>query len=253
MTGPRRWRLVRARTDAVPASVRRFNQRAQQRRREAARPWLVGAALLGLAGLVAWLVYGTPLFGVRHLVVRGNAVVSVEEVHAAAAVPDGTPLASVDLGAVQRRVAALTPVLTARATRDWPFTVVIDVTERTGVAALPQPDHTFKVIDAHGVVFRSVPTDPGLPALRLAAPGPADVTTRAALQVLAALSPELRGQLLALVADSPARIRLELRGNRKIIWGDATENDAKVVAATGLLRQPGMVIDVSAPEFATVQ
>ena len=41
MSGPRRWRLVRARSDAVPASVRRFNQRAQQRRMQAARPWLV--------------------------------------------------------------------------------------------------------------------------------------------------------------------------------------------------------------------
>jgi cell division protein FtsQ len=244
--------LVRARSDAVPASVRRFNQRAQQRRRQAARPWLVGAALLGLAGLLGWLVYGTPLLGVRHVVVRGAAVVSVDEVRAAAAIPEGTPLASVDLGAVQRRVAALTPVRQASATRDWPFTVVIEVTERTGVAALPQPDHTFDVIDASGVVFRSVPTDPGLPALKLTAPGPADVTTQAALQVLAALSPELRGQLVTMVADSPARIRLELRGNRRIIWGDATENDAKVVAATGLLKQPGTVIDVSAPEFATV-
>src|SRR5947207_9183582 len=163
MTGPRRWRLVRARTDAVPASVRRFNQRAQQRRRQAARPWLVGAALLGFAGLLGFLVYGTPLLGVRHVVVRGTSVVSVDEVRAAAAIPEGTPLASVDLGAVQRRVAALTPVRLASVTRDWPFTVIIEVTERIGVAALPQSDHTFEVIDASGVVFRSVPTDPGLP------------------------------------------------------------------------------------------
>jgi len=252
VTGPRRWRLVRARSDAVPASVRRFNQRAAQRRRQAARPWLVAAAALALAGLLGWLVYGTPVLGVRHLVVRGNVLVSTEEVARAAAVPDGTPLASVDLGAVQRRVAALTPVRQAHATRDWPFTVVIEVSERVGVAALSRSDHTFAVIDASGVVFRAVPTDPGLPALKLAAPGPADPTTRAALQVLAALTPQLRDQLVTLVADSPARIRLELRGNRKIIWGDATDNPAKVTAATGLLRQQGEVIDVSAPQFATV-
>ena len=252
MSGPRRWRLVRARSDAVPASVRRFNQRAQQRRIQAARPWLVAAAGLALVGLLGWLVYGTPALGVRHLVVRGNVLVSADQVREAAAIPDGTPLASLDLGAVQRRVAALTPVRQATVTRDWPFTVVIEVTERVPVAALPQPDQSFRLIDASGVVFRGVPANPGLPALKLAAPGPADATTQAALTVLAALSRQLRADLVTLVADSPARIRLELHENRKIIWGDATENDAKVVAATTLLRQPGDVIDVSAPQFATV-
>jgi cell division protein FtsQ len=252
MSGGRRWRLVRARRDAIPASVRRFNQRAQERRWQAARPWLVAAAGLGLVGLLAWLVYGTPALGVRHVDVRGASVVTVEEVRAAAAIPDGTPLASLDLGAVQRRVAALMPVREAHVTRDWPFTVRIDVRERTGVAAIPQSDNTFSIIDASGVVFRDVPANPGLPALKLTAPGPADPTTQAALTVLAALHPPLRDALVALVADSPARIRLELQGNREIIWGDATENDAKATAATTLLGQPGVVIDVSAPQFATV-
>ena len=58
---------------------------------------------------------------------------------------------------------------------------------------------------------------------------------------------------MTLEADSPAHIRLELRGDREIIWGDATDNDAKAVAAATLLAQPGSVIDVSAPQFATVR
>jgi cell division protein FtsQ len=253
MSEPRRWRLVRARTDAIPASVRRFNQRAQERRMRAARPWLVAAAGLGIAGLLGWLVYGTPALGVRHVQVYGNTLVSADEVRAAAAIPDGTPLASLDLGAVRQRVAALTPVRHAEVTRDWPFTVRIDVTERVGVAALPQPDKTFKVIDASGVVFRTVQANPGLPTLKLAAPGPDDPTTQAALTVLAALRPPLRDDLATLVADSPAGIRLRLIGGREIIWGDATENDAKSVAATELLGQPGAVIDVSAPQLATIR
>jgi cell division protein FtsQ len=248
----RRWRLVRARSDAIPASVRRFNQRAQQRRIQAARPWFVAAAGLALVGLLLWLVYGTPVLGVRHVVVSGNTIVSTDEVRAAAGIPDGAPLASLDLGAVQRRVAALTPVRRAAVTRDWPFTVRIDVTERVGVAALARSDHRYQVIDGSGVVFQTVPADPGLPLLKLAAPGPADPTTQAALTVLAALRPPLRDDLATLEADSPAHIRLELSGNREIIWGDATQNDAKSVAATTLLAQPGTVIDVSAPQFATV-
>jgi cell division protein FtsQ len=236
----------------VPASVRRFNRRAQERRIRAARPWLVGVAALALIALILGLVYGTPLLGVRHVEVRGATLLSADQVRAAAAIPDGTPLASLDLGAVQRRVAALAPVRKATATRDWPGTVVIEVTERVGFLALPRADKRFDVMDDAGVVFRTVPADPGLPTVKLATPGPADPTTQAAVQVIGALTAELRGQLLTLVADTPARIRLELRGGRRIIWGDATENAAKAKVATLLLARPGAVIDVSSPQFATV-
>jgi len=54
-------------------------------------------------GLLGWLVYGTPLLGVRHVTVQGTGVLRPEEVRAAAAIRDGTPLASLDLAAVRRR------------------------------------------------------------------------------------------------------------------------------------------------------
>jgi cell division protein FtsQ len=232
--------------------VRRFNRRAQQRRWRAVRPWLVGAAALVLVGLLALLVYGTPLLGVRQVTVQGTEVLTPDEVRGAAAIPDGTPLASLDLAAVRRRVTTLGPVRTVTVTRDWPSTVVIVVTERVAVAGVRRADQRFDLIDGSGTVFRTVPGNPGLPALKLPAPAPADPTTRAALQVLAALTAELRAQLVTLVADSPARIRLELRGNRQVIWGDATENPDKAQAATRLLGYPGTVIDVSAPQFVTI-
>jgi len=219
----------------------------------AARPWLVAAAALGLAGLLAWLVYGTPLLGVRHVEVRGTALLDPDRVRDAAAIPDGTPLASLDLGAVQRRVAALTPVRRTTVTRDWPYTVVIEVTERTGYAARQRSDQQYEIMDDTGVVFRTVPADPGLPVVKLTAPGPADASTQAALQVLRSLTSQLRDQLVILVADAPARIRLELRGKRQVIWGDATESPEKAKVATVLLARPGSVIDVSAPQFATVR
>ncbi len=252
MNSVRRWQLVRARPEAVPASVRRFNQRAKQRRWQAVRPWLVGAAGLGLAGLLGWLVYGTPVLGVRHVAVRGSTLMSPDEVRAAAAIPPGTPLASLDLAAVRRRVDALPPVHAVRVERDWPTTVLIVITERTPVAAVHRADGSFDLIDGTGVVFRTVPAQPDLPALQLTAPGPADPTTRAALQVLSALTPRLRDELLSLDAVSPAQIHLRLRAGRQVIWGDATDSAAKAQAATALLGYQGSVIDVSAPQFVTV-
>ena len=253
--GPsRRWRLVRARTDAIPASVRRFNQRARQRRLGLAIPWLVTGVALGLGGLVAWLILGTGLLGVRTVTVRGNSTVSEDEIRAAAAVPPGAPLASLDLRAVGHRVQTLTAVRSARVIRDWPSTIVIQVTERSPVAALSRADHRYDLIDGSGVVFRTVASVPsGLPQMTLSAPGPGDPTTEAALSVLSALTPQLRAQLVTLVATAPTRIVLTLSGNRQVIWGDSTDNGLKATAATSLLSSNSAVIDVSAPSFVTVR
>jgi cell division protein FtsQ len=249
----RRWRLVRASQDAVPASVRRFNQRARQRRLRAASPWLAGVLVLALAALVGWVVYGTSVLGVRHITVSGNEQVSTAQVLDAAAVPSGAPLASIDLTSIAHRVQALAPVRVAKVTRSWPSTVVIVVSERVGVAVLRRSDGRYDVLDAAGVVFARVPAQSGLPAVRLNQPGPTDPSTLAALQVLTSLRGVLRTLLVTLVADSPTTIRLELSDSRVVIWGDATQNATKARVATSLLGRPGSVIDVSAPDVVTVR
>ncbi|MEH0842424.1 FtsQ-type POTRA domain-containing protein [Micromonospora sp. CPCC 205711] len=247
----RRWRLVRAGSDAVPASTRRFMARARQRRMRAALPWAVAAGVLALAGLVAWTVLGTGLFGVREVRVVGARLVTPVEVRDAAAVPDGVPLARVDLAEVGRRIGALAPVERASVSRDWPGTLVVTVVERTGVAAVPR-DGQYVVIDREGVVFRTAPRVPaGLPVVRLTAPGPADPGTRAALQVLSVLTPQLRGELTELTVEGLARISLTLRGDRTVVWGDATRGTDKARVATALLGREADTIDVSAPDVVT--
>lgn len=249
----RRWRLVRARRDAVPDSVRRFTARARQRRLRALRPWLIGLAGAGLVAVSGVVVWATPLLGVDRIRVEGNHLVAPGEVRRAAGVPAGTPLARVDTAAVARRVAGLPPVQRARVRRDWPGALVVRVVERTAVAAAP--DGTgFVVLDRTGVGFvRAANRPAGLPLVRLASPGPDDPATRAAMSVVGALTPELRAALVAVVAEAPTRIRLELSGGRAIIWGDATENETKARVATSLLRRPGQTIDVSAPDVVTVR
>jgi cell division protein FtsQ len=256
MSGPgegRRWRLVRARTDAVPSSVRRFTQRARQRRMRAALPWAICAAVVALGGLVAWLVYGTALLGVDDVRVTGTDLVSAEDVLAAADVPPGTPLARVDLADVRRRVARLAPVDQVTASRDWPGTLLIEVQERIAVAAVPSGQRIV-LVDAAGVGYTTLPERPAhLPLVRLATPGPDDPATRAALTVLAALTDDLDEQLTELVVEAPARIRLKLRKGREVIWGDATDSEAKAKVATVLLERKGRTIDVSAPDVVTIR
>ncbi|HKT02844.1 MAG TPA: FtsQ-type POTRA domain-containing protein, partial [Rugosimonospora sp.] len=237
----------------VPASVRRFNQRVRQRRIRAVAPWLAALIAVVLAALVGWVVYGTSLLGVRTVRVSGNSMVTADQVRDAAAVPPGAALASLDLRAVAARVQRLAPVRVAKVTRDWPSTVVIAVSERVPVAVLARPDRQYDLVDATGVVFATLPARPAVPLLQLTAPGPGDPSTQAALQVLAALTPVLRDQLVTLVATAPTRIRLELAGSREIVWGDASQNATKARVATSLLSHPGRVIDVSAPDVVTVR
>ncbi|MFC0528836.1 cell division protein FtsQ/DivIB [Phytohabitans kaempferiae] len=249
----RRWRLVRAHSDAVPASVRRFMARARRRRLRAALPWATLAGLLALAGLVTWVVYGTGVFGVREVRVSGTGILSEDEVRAAAAVPDGVALARVDLGGIEGRLATLAPVDRVIASRDWPGTIAIEVVEREPVAVVPQGKR-FVLVDQHGVGFHTVASRPGgLPLVRVPDPGPDDAATRSALEVLAALSPQLREQLSAVVVKGPAEIQLELREGRLVVWGDSSQSDTKSQVATALLKEKGDEIDVSAPEVVTIR
>jgi cell division protein FtsQ len=245
MTRP--WRLVRARRDAVPASVRLFSQRSRRRRLRAAMPWLIGLGVVAGLAAAAGVVYATPLLGVAEVRVTGARLLSPGEVRAAAGVAPGTPLIRIDATAVRRRVGKLPPVARATVSRSWPRTLVVRVVERVPAATVPLRGR-YAVVDRTGIVFDWVASrPPALPVLRVSAPGGDDPATRAGLTVLTALPRALREQLVDLVADAPARIRLELRDGRQIVWGDATENDAKVRVALALLPGDQPVIDVSAP------
>ncbi|MEW2591676.1 FtsQ-type POTRA domain-containing protein [Micromonospora aurantiaca] len=249
----RRWQLVRANADAVPPSTRRFMARARQRRMRAALPWAVAAAVLAVAGLVAWTVLGTGLFGVREVRVVGARLVTPVQIRDAAAVPDNAPLARVDLDATARKVGTLPPVASATVEREWPGTLVIRVRERTPVAAVPQGEG-FVVVDGSGVVFQRLDRAPdGLPQVRVVRPGPDDPGTRAGLAVLAALGEKLRAELVAVDVAGLARITLLLRGERQVFWGDASRGTDKSTVATALLSRKADRIDVSAPDVVTFE
>ncbi|MET7393216.1 FtsQ-type POTRA domain-containing protein [Dactylosporangium sp. NPDC005572] len=246
MTQTRGWRLVLAPRGA-PQSVRRFAKRARQRRLRAALPWLVALAVAALLGVAAVVVLATPVLGVERIEVAGVATLSADAVRQAAGVPHGTPLARVDLRAVERRVRQLKPVRTVAASADFPRTLRLRIEERSAVAAVVKVGG-FVLLDAEGVGYLPVEAAPvGLPVLRLADPEPGDDTTTAALTVLAALPPFLRAVMTALVAESPTRIRLELTDRRTVVWGDATENEAKVRVLEFTQVAPGRTLDVSAP------
>ncbi len=214
---------------------------------------LLATVLMGVIGVgLALVLYFTPMMSARNVVVVGTGAVTPEEVLDAAQVRVGTPLLQINTNQVADRVAAIRRVAIARVQRQYPSALRITITERVPLAVKDFPDgpHLF---DRDGVDFATAPPPPGLTYLDVADPTPADPATRAALQVLTALRPEVAGQVGRIAAPSVASITLTFSDGRVVIWGtmDRTEEKAEKLAA--LLTQPGRTYDLSSPDLPTVK
>jgi cell division protein FtsQ len=202
------------------------------------------------------LLYFTPIMSARNIVVTGLVTglgaVSRDEVAAAAAVQPGTPLLQVDTDAVAERVAAIRRVASARVQRQYPSTLRVTVVERVPVVVKDYPDgpHLF---DKDGVDFATAPPPAGVPYLDADNPGPSDPPTKAALQVMTALRPEVAGQVGRIAAPSVAAITLTLADGRTVVWGTTDRTEEKALKLGALLTQPGQTYDVSSPDLPTVK
>lgn len=214
---------------------------------------LLWSALASVVAVALGLVlYFTPVMSVRSVAVSGAAVVPQEQVLAAAAVAPDTPLLQVNTDAVAERVATIRRIATARVQREYPSTLRITVVERVPVVVKDYPDgpHLF---DRDGVDFATEPPPPTLPYLDADNPGPTDPATKAALEVMLALPPDVVAQVGRIAAPSVASIALTLADGRVVVWGTNDRTDEKALKLAALLTQPGHTYDVSSPDLPTVK
>ncbi|GII67071.1 hypothetical protein Skr01_71560 [Sphaerisporangium krabiense] len=220
------------------------------------RAWrVVLAALLtcGVVGAAAWLVFFSPVLGVRHVAVSGNVMVTDEEVRRAAAVRELTPMATVDLEAVRRAVAGLRRVESATVERAWPDTLKVRVAERRPVAVVPWGG-AAAVVDRHAVVIETKGSAPfGLPALQVPRFAAGDPATMAALKVAGGLPEDLTRMIRTVSATSAADVSLRLGDGRTIMWGGAERTRDKARIALTLLERPAQRYDVSSPDVVTIK
>ena len=244
-----------ARRDAKRRALGRPAQEAKTLGRGAVR----GLKLLMWTAVIAVLVVGlglllyfTPIMSARSLVVTGLGAVTQDEIVAAAGVPSGTPLLQVDTDAVAERVAEIRRIASARVQRQYPSTLRVTVVERIPIVVRDYPDgvHLF---DRDGVDFATAPPPPGVPYLDTENPGPADPATKAALQVMTSLRPEVAGQVGRVSAPSVAAITLTLIDGRVVVWGTTDRTEEKALKLAALLTQPGQTYDVSSPDLPTVK
>lgn len=220
---------------------------------------------LALAGLVAvllapggWVVWVSPLLGVKTVRVEGTSVLREVTVRDAADIATDTPLARIDLQAVRLRVGQLAPVASAVVSRSWPNTVVIRVVERQPVLTVMRQSVPW-VLDRTGTVYLRVVDLPGssvpkgvLP-LDTPRPGPKDAATADALAVLQAIPRSLRALVTAVRAPVPALVTLELADGRRVVWGGPDDSALKSRLIGPLLQQPGTEYDVSTPTAVVIR
>ncbi|MDA4107951.1 cell division protein FtsQ [Mycolicibacterium holsaticum] len=214
---------------------------------------LMWSALLSVIVVgLGLLLYFTPVMSARNIAVVGVDAIPQEEVIGAAAVAPGTPLLQVNTDSVAERVALIRRVASARVQRQYPSTLRITVVERVPVVVKDYPDgpHLF---DRDGVDFATATPPAGVPYLETATPGPNDPPTRAALQVMTSLPPDVAAQIARISAPSVAAITLKLADGREVVWGTTDRTEEKALTLAALLTQPGHIYDVSTPDLPTVK
>lgn len=256
-------RAAEARARGIEEARQAAKRRARGRPAEAAKPSTRGAVRglkMVLASVIAVLLvvgaglilYFTPLMSARRIEVIGTQVVTGQEVLDIARVQIGTPLLQIDTDQIADRVAAIRRVASTRVQRDYPSTLQISIVERIALVVKDFADGTH-LFDRDGVDFATAPPPAALPYLDVDDPGPSDPATKAALQVLTSLEPQVADQVGRIAAPSVSSITLTLADGRVVIWGTTERTAEKAEKLAGLLTRPGQTYDVSSPDLPTIK
>ncbi len=236
----------------VRIARKRFARRQWARRWLAWRRLVVALVLLGVVAGSLWLVFFSSVLAVSGVRVEGTGVLDPRAVRRAAAVPVGSPLATVDLGAIGARVERLAAVKSVDVSRSWPDRVRIDVTEREAVAVVERGD-TLRGLDAEGVMFRRYPSRPkSLPVIRTDGRARTDALAEAA-RVAGSLPSDIAARVDYVEVHTVDTIALRLRNGRTVRWGSADDSAAKARVLAVLLDQKASSYDVSVPGQPTLR
>ena len=198
----------------------------------------------------AWALLGSRFLVVRSIEVTGTHVVPKSEVLAAAAIPEGLPLARVNTSAVADRIERITQVQSAAVTRNWPDRVVITVRERRA-ALVVASEHGFDLIDPYGVVVRQVAKRPAnLPLFTLVGPALGNPAVRAAASVMRSLPPSIARLVQSVTVPEAGAVTLHLSTGITVDWGSPGQSGQKAHELTILMRTHARHYDVSAPGTA---
>jgi cell division protein FtsQ len=220
---------------------------APKKKRKSKGPWLVWLLVI-LAVVTWWSLYQSKWFTAQEVTITGNSRLTVEQVSAAAAVPIGNSLMSIDPGVISEQLQALPEIEVATVERGWPHAILITITERTPIAVAATASG-FNLIDAKGLNAGTVATPPAGLLVISAQPDSPAMTN--AIQVLAAIPAEWA--ITGLSAPTQDSVTATLGNGVVVTMGSGERAADKVEVAKALIEKGYAVINVSAPDVPTVK
>ncbi|MGH2709664.1 MAG: cell division protein FtsQ/DivIB, partial [Actinomycetota bacterium] len=216
-------------------------------------------------GIGAWVFLTSAFFAVREVRIEGSRSLPAEELRELAAIEMGDNLITLATDGIEDRLESDPWILRAGVQRDLPQTVVITVVERRPAGWLDDPDGSA-IVAGDGTVLERSPNPPErLPDLGswpdALIPGHGIDELDGALRVTSSMAPSTLG-LIEAVEVSGLDVTMSLRGGGEVVYGQATEIQAKNSALGDMLRwarEEGLAIktiDVrvpSAPSLAPAQ
>ncbi|MFJ5722613.1 cell division protein FtsQ/DivIB [Streptomyces sp. NPDC093149] len=245
------------------SSARPSRPRPQGRRGPGRRQSIViGVLVLLLGSGVVWALYGSSWLRAEQVGISGVDVLTPAEVEAAAAVPIGAPLISVDTDAVADRLRRKLPRIdSVDVVRSWPHGIRLKVTERQPVL-LMKKGKKFIEVDAKGVRFATVDKSPGhVPLLELTPERSASLRrfgsarlVREAVRVAGGLPDAVARDTEVVRVTSYDSISLGLTRGRTVVWGSGEDGSVKARVLIALMKAAPKAghFDVSAPTAPAV-
>jgi len=220
---------------------------APKNKRKSKGPWLVWL-LVTLAIVTWWSLYQSKWFTAQEVAISGNSRLTVEQISAAAAVPIGNSLMSIDPAAISEQLQTLPEIKVATVERGWPHAILITVTERTPIAVAATASG-FNLIDAEGSNAGTVATPPS--GLLVISAQPDSPAMKNAIQILAAIPADWA--ITGLSAPTQDSVVATLGNSVVVTMGSGERAKDKVEVAKALIEKGYTVVNVSAPDAPTVK
>jgi cell division septal protein FtsQ len=238
------------------AEIRRFTRRARHRR----AAWITaGSVVLVLVLSVVVAVY-SPLMALTTIKVEGTSRVDKAQVQDALDAQLGTPLARVDFGEIKHELAGF-PLIASYVTEEQPpHTLVVTITERQSIVAV-KTSSGYELVDPAGIVVEAAKTKPaGMPEADIDPSALGGSVFRTMTDVVLSLPTSLRSTVGSVTASTADDVTLTLTSGSKVVWGNASDSDAKAALLAALVkdhdkRDPTTKVeyDVSAPDNGIIR
>lgn len=205
---------------------------------------LIFASIITIVALAVNLVWFSSVFDVRTVKVLGNSMVPVSQIRAAAGITMGQPVARVDVEKSADRIRMIREVADVDVRRGLPHTIVIDVRERTPIAATTANNGGWWLVDGEGVMFRNVAK---LPERMTVVQAYSELYRGIGARMAAGMPDWLRERVASVSVLAESDIRLQMKNGKIVRWGGEEKAERKAEVLYVLLKIKAKQYDVSAP------